>query len=101
MPSVSPLSFPITSTDNAGGYCDRENWSVTQIPAPPAHLSGALVKTRGTAAQQGYLLPASLGPGARLQALQPAAWFSLDVLQCCDTAFSKSLLRGDKILGSG
>lgn len=31
---ISLLSFPIANTGDAGGYCDRENWSVTQIPAP-------------------------------------------------------------------
>lgn len=107
VPGVSPRSFPIASTGNTGGYSDRENWSVTQIPAPPAPLFGALVRIRGTAAlpttwpsSPAGLLPASLGPAARLQAPQPSAWFSLDISWCCDTAFSRGLLSTDEILGS-
>lgn len=72
---VSPLSFPAASTGDAEGYCDRENRSVTQIPAPPAPLSRASVRIRGRAALRSTwptsparLLPANLAPPPRMAA---------------------------------
>lgn len=53
MSGVSPLSFPVASMGSAGGYWDRESWSMTPIPAPSVPLSRAVVRRRGTAALRG------------------------------------------------
>lgn len=55
MSGVSPRTFPIANRGNAGEYYNRENWSETQIPAPPVPLFRGLGKEERHSSPSHYL----------------------------------------------
>lgn len=94
-PGAAPAEFPNGQVWRCQWITVRKNCHGTQIPAPPSPPFwgfGNDTELGGTAA---------LPPTTSAHSSMHSDRFSLDILRCCDTAFSWGLPRADEISGSG